>query len=73
MSKYDWSNVPDEVQWIATDEDGNSWLFPSGSGKPFIGGEDDDVWVCGEEFTLEHHGYNVFRGNWRASLEERPK
>ena len=73
MSKYDWTSVPKDVNWIATDEDRNSWLFPVECSKPFIGGEDDDAWVCDEEFTLEHHGYNVFKGNWRDSLEERPK
>ena len=27
MSKYDWSNVDSDVEWIATDEDLNSWVL----------------------------------------------
>ena len=72
MTKYDWSNVPKDVKWIATDEDRNSWEFPADTKEPFIGGEDEDQWVCESEFTLEHHGFRVYRGNWQDSLEERP-
>ena len=36
MSKYDWTNVDSDVEWIATDEDLNSWGFVT-TGEPFVG------------------------------------
>ena len=72
MSKYDWSNVPDEVQWIAMDQDGvlngfykkpeivnchNMWFeLPSGMGD-FI--------------QVKPTVLGCF--NWRESLEKRPE
>lgn len=67
-SKYDWSNVPNWVKWIATDADGNAWMYTK---KPGIGGEDSDQWV-GEEEVVHHHGFRKFLGNWEDSLEQRP-
>lgn len=71
MSKYDWSGVPNDVQWIATDKDGVSNGFcdepsPDGSG----------LWCVDENFTvidLPQGFVDIFKGDWRDSLEERPK
>ena len=73
MSKYDWSNVDSDVEWIATDEDLNSWGFVT-TGEPFVGGEDDDEWTS-RTFanSCKHIGFRIFKGDWRDSLEERPK
>ena len=72
MSKYDWSNVPKEVNWIATDSDGVVNGFKI---KPTIN-EKHRMWFECEDLT----GYffqikNELRknSNWRDSLEERPK
>ena len=67
MSKYDWSNVPSWVNWIATDEDGEIWGY---SDKSEIG--------CFSYFHKENIltifiGHDVFGNNWQDSLEERPK
>ena len=71
-NKYDWSDVPKEVKWIATDEDMNSWGFVTSS-EPFIGGEDGDQWVSRSySHSCKHIGFRVFKGNWKDSLEERP-
>lgn len=71
MIKYDWSNVPKNVNWIATDGDQNSWGFVTK--EPFIGGEDFDQWVgLGWAAECKHIGFRVFKGDWRESLEERP-
>lgn len=71
MSKYDWDFVPSKVNFIATDEDGTVCGY---TGKPKIYG-DSNVWLCGKgsdsvrvmDFVLSH------QGDWRDSLEERPK
>ena len=68
MNKYDWSNVPKEVNWIATDADDSVCGYSS---KP-------------QQFSLgwnTHYSGNFiahlitkpFNGYWRNSLEERPK
>lgn len=64
MNKYDWSKVPKEVKWIATDMDGFEILFYS---KPYF--ESLLSWV-GDEFAM--HSPSSFKGNWQDSLEERP-
>lgn len=66
-TKYDWSNVPKEVNWIAMDCD--EWVYGYGK-KP----------ECGNDgfFGLSYTGFllppceHKFLGNWRESLEERP-
>lgn len=68
MSKYDWSNVADDIQWIATDKSGirceyrkepnlgvRSWKFK----------DEDDLGDCYFDST--------YRDNWQDSLEGRPK
>lgn len=72
MSKYDWSNVPDSVQWIATDEDGWAWGW---TGMPKIGRY--NAWTTDGDSCLT--GYHVKPNNcencrdWENSLEERPE
>lgn len=65
MTKYDWSNVPLEVKWIATDESGLKYSYKR---KPKISSA-QRVW-CGVSFNLI--GKSEFNGNWQDSLEERP-
>jgi len=76
MSKYDWSNVPKEVNWIATDADG---IVSGFSEKPFVlngtlwlcNCDHPDSWICNIE-PFNYHVNNDFP-NWKDSLEERPK
>ena len=67
MNKYDWSNVPKEVKWIATDEDGVSNGFID---KPTV--FDEDMWAIDENYDAIVLFSGVFQGNWQDSLEERP-
>lgn len=66
MNKYDWSNVPKEVKWIATDFYGGILGFEE---KPKI--FKYAGWGhLGE--TPFHVIKQTFKGNWQDSLEERP-
>ena len=67
MSKYDWSNVPKEVQWIAMDGDTETWGYLSEPEKGFFSH------YVNNEVYMHFIGYEVFKGDWRDSLEERPK
>lgn len=65
-TKYDWSNVPSHIMWIATDNNG------------FKSGFTDDP-VCESEYGFWDNGLpslpmhdSEFQGNWQDSLEERP-
>lgn len=62
MSEYDWSNVPKEVKWIATDSDGYAFGYKE---KPYIGGS---YWYA----LNPKHIKQQYLGNWKDSLEERP-
>ena len=71
MSKYDWSNVPVDVESIATNSDGEVRGF-----------ESDSPTLCSNkfrgEFTSNYGYYNLinqkpYKGDWRESLEKRPK
>ena len=70
MSKYDWSNVPEEVQWIATDSNGAVFGYDA---KP----EEKDFgkFMHTSDFLyFPRSGWMAaYQGNWRESLEERPK
>lgn len=70
-TKYDWSNVPPEVNWIATDA-----VYTGGWGyteepviMPFYG-----TWyakgINNKMVGIVAQGYS---GDWKDSLEERPK
>lgn len=63
MRKYDWSNVPDNVQWIATDSNGAVFGYVE---KPYNGGF---YWYALNPKYINQQ----YQGNWRESLEERPK
>lgn len=68
MSKYDWSNIPKEVKWIATDANGYAWHWYT---KPEIEG---DEWNTVESLVgnFIDKEDNPYKGNWQDSLEERP-
>ena len=72
MTKYDWSNVPNQVNFIATDSDGWAWGW---TGRPKIG--KFEAWTTDRSSYLT--GYYVKPNNcekcrdWENSLEERPK
>ena len=71
-TKYDWSNVPKEVKWIATDGDGVAHGFTNAP-KPYTTG----LWAVDEEYTnyinVAEDLYNLFYEDWQDSLEERPQ
>lgn len=73
MSKYDWSNVPSDVNFIATDGDGWAWGWVD---NPHPIGTNEWLTVAGNglfcEFFIKPES-NTFNGNWQDSLEERPK
>lgn len=72
-TKYDWSNVPKNVKWIATDKDGWAWGWVK---RPIP--KDDDEWSTETGIGGIHYEFyikpenNPFKGNWQDSLEERP-
>lgn len=67
-TKYDWSNIPKEVKWIATDKNGEAWFWET---KPEIY---CNGWLTGEPNAIDFidKSDNPYKGNWRDSLEERP-
>lgn len=71
MSKYDWSGVPKEVNWIATDSDSVANGFYA---EPKKG--DHDMWFDdnndGDWIELGVNYVGMFKGDWRDSLEKRP-
>lgn len=62
MSKYDWTNVPGYIEFITTCKDGTV----KGYCKPIQRGE---TWCS--SYTI--NGVPPYRGDWKDSLEERPK
>ena len=71
MSKYDWSNVPTEVNWIATDANGRKYGYID---DPEIM-EFANCWHSFEtSFPLGYMGFDTNGcAVWQDSLEERPK
>ncbi|MFW2015233.1 hypothetical protein [Acinetobacter bereziniae] len=67
MTKYDWSNVPSIVKFIATDKDGFKSYFEL---KPeiFMEGWIDDS----DDGFFSQYEKSEFKGDWQDSLEERP-
>lgn len=71
MHKYDWSDVPAEVNWIATDGySGIPWGYEN---KPIRKDEcfverDFDEWPVSVHMIV-----NPYKGDWTQSLEQRPK
>lgn len=74
-TKYDWSNVLKEVQWIATDADGvvcgysKEPYFPKNGTIWLCNKEDEDSWIC----NIQPYVVDGGCANWQNSLEERPK
>lgn len=77
MSKYDWSNVPKEVRWIATDEDGMVCGFSEKpvkkDGGPFNFWAGDEIDAGLNVINGVSNFVNSYAGSWQDSLEERPK
>lgn len=66
-TKYDWSEVPKQVNWIARDDDG--WVCYFSKKPRLIRGQ----WLDNtEQGYLNTYSTNNFKG-WQDSLEERPK
>jgi hypothetical protein len=64
-TKYDWSNVPEGVKWIATDH--STGVAQGHKKKPTCS---FDNWLSSSiKYWLHMDGY---QGNWQDSLEERP-
>ena len=71
MSKYDWSNAPKEVEFIATDKDGVANGFTT-EPKSYANCE---MWLTedGDYISLGVEYLDVFdKDIWEDSLEERP-
>lgn len=66
-TKYDWSNAPKEVKWIAIDDLGFQSGFTDEPKMELKYG----FWDNG--LPSYRMGYSEFKGNWQDSLEERPK
>lgn len=77
MSKYDWSKIPDDVLFIATDQDG----YGFGYYKKPVAVKDDYKWRAKERdiayFMIEpknNPAVDYYKGwYWTRTLEERPK
>ena len=69
-TKYDWSNVPDEVTWIATDSNGIVFGYDVAPVAMDFG----KLMAYDSLFLYyPHTGWmQPFKGNWRESLEQRP-
>lgn len=68
-AKYDWSNVPDWVQWMATDADGYRTMW---SEKPTQG---TSGWIGAKGASRDWFWPNdqyAIKNNWYESLEHRP-
>lgn len=61
-TKYDWSSVPEYIYAITTCKDGTV----KGYTQPIVHGE---TWCA--SYTII--GMSPYQGDWKDSLEERPK
>lgn len=67
-TKYDWSNVPEEVKWIATDLTGHkSYHLTKPRG---VAGDWLDESARG---AFDYFDSSEYEGHWQDSLEERPQ
>ncbi|ATD18441.1 hypothetical protein [Acinetobacter baumannii] len=70
-TKYDWSNVPKEVNWIATDVIGYAFGWTN---QPHFHSSGQKRWND-EDCYLHFHIFpelNPYKGDWKDSLEQRP-
>lgn len=69
MTKYDWSLVTAEVNWMATDQDGWAYGFVR---QPKLR-ERSGFWSPVEFVISIPKKLNRFNGDWKESLEQRPE
>jgi hypothetical protein len=72
MTKYNWKEVPEYINWIARDKNGNVWGYQT---EPRIV-PDVAVWSVRGDAECDILGCFTSRGildDWTESLEERPK
>lgn len=70
MSKYDWTDVPKEVNWIATDSNGVVFGYSSMPEEKEFG----KFMHTSDFLYFPYNGWMpAYQGSWRESLEERPK
>ena len=64
----DWSHVNERFQWLATDDDGKSYLYVE---EPQ---QDEHRWETGQTYTSAAHFASFTPGtcNWKHSLVKRP-
>lgn len=69
-TKYDWSAVPSQYNWLATNSNGFAIAHET---KPILIDGFSDSWFMGGNYSVIHFPVkNPFKGNWKDSLEERP-
>ncbi|ENX34922.1 hypothetical protein F889_01562 [Acinetobacter colistiniresistens] len=67
MNKYNWAEVPLEVEWIATDSDGTVVCFDR---EPKCR-ENLGIWTPIDPLNMALLD-NQYAGDWKESLEKRP-
>lgn len=68
---YDWSLIPEDVIYVATDEDGSVTGFCSN--LPVIDAKRDCIYIKKYyEDTIINLNIESYKGNWKESLEKRP-
>ena len=65
--RYDWSNIPLEYDWAATDKNGTVYAYTN---KPVTNVE-GEYWYDGKG-SAKHIRPGSFTADWRDSLEQRP-
>lgn len=67
VNKYDWSNIPPQIQWLCTDTLG------------YVNGSDYEPKLSATRWAftpspnhISHVPVDSFKGSWRDSLEKRP-
>lgn len=71
MSKYDWSKVPKNIMWIATDSDRFQVWFESKPERKALWWNISDV--RNDAYRCISPEFNQFKGDWKDSLEGRPE
>ncbi|QHJ79208.1 MAG: hypothetical protein [Caudoviricetes sp.] len=67
MRKYEWSGVPENINWIATDEMKSVWGFTHFPSEVYSNG-----FSCGDDgqlFLLLR--IKPYQGDWMESIEQR--
>ena len=66
-TKYDWSNVPKDINWIATDSDGMKCHYKNEPKQCLRSWHFDDEEDLGDCFFD-----STYANDWKNSLEKRP-